>query len=143
MSVVQAHARRAIPNVLAVLTLIGVGALLAGDASHRLFPAGAHSLLAALPLALIAVAHIVDQAVRRVSRAEWVKAAILALGFLLWAANQICSDPGVATLLNDFAIAAFIVDAFLFIMGWPSGSERGEAEIQPAGPPTGVVAERA
>jgi hypothetical protein len=152
MSIVQRRARRAVSTGIAALTLVGASMLLAGDASDRLFPAGAHKFFAALPLVLIAVAQVVDQAGRRASRAEWVKTSLLAFGFLFWAANQLCPDFRLAMVLNDVAIAAFILDAFVVIIGWPPGSERSESETEHAvrlraftadgEPPTDAAAER-
>jgi hypothetical protein len=116
------HARicRTVPLGLGVLTLMSIGALLACDAIPHLFSAEVHDRLAALPLALIAVAHIAYQAVRRASPMEWAKAILLALAFLLWAANQLLPDRRVAALFNDVAIAAFVLDVFLAMVGWPS-----------------------
>src|SRR5271157_5023490 len=54
-------ARRAVPVVLGVLTLSGVGILFAWDLFPRLFSAGAHRLLASLPLAMIAFAYLIYQ----------------------------------------------------------------------------------
>ena len=55
-------------------------------------------------------------------------------------------------VLNDVAIAAFILDAFVVIIGWPPGSERSESETEHAvrlraftadgEPPTDAAAER-
>jgi hypothetical protein len=119
MSNVQPRAYRPIPTAFGVLTLLSVGVLLTCDVFPRSFPSRAHDLLAALPLVLIAIAYVVYQAIRRVPPLEWVKAAMLALAFLFWAANQICLDRRWATLFNDSAIAAFVFDVFLVIVGWP------------------------
>ncbi len=96
--------------------------LLAWDAFPQEFPARAHDLLAALPLALTAIASVVYQALRCPGRWGLVKAAILAAAFLSWAANQAWPLLPQATLLNDLAIALFVLDAFLVISGWPSES---------------------
>ena len=47
---------RVLPVILGVVTLASVGVLLAWDAFPRLFPARAHDVLAAFPLAMIAFA---------------------------------------------------------------------------------------
>ena len=127
MSVVLAQGRRAIPTLFASLTLLSVGLLLTCDALPRRFSAEAHDSLAALPLVLIAVAYVVYQAVRRAPPMEWVKTATLVLAFLFWAANQLCTDRKLSTLFNDIAIAAFVLDVFLVIVGWPRSLAR-EAE---------------
>jgi hypothetical protein len=117
--------RRTIPIAVGVVTLAGVAALLAWDAFPQLFPAGAHEVLAAFPLALIAVAYIAYQAAHRPAPAEMLKAVLLAAAFLLWAANQFWPELRAATLLNDGAIGLFVLDAFLVILGWPSGAPAG------------------
>ena len=114
----QAH--RFLPMVLGVLTMAGVVVLLIWDVHPALFHAGAHDFLGAFPLALIALAYLVYQLVRRPRPAEMVKAVLLAAAFFLWAANQFWADSPRATLFNDLAIALFVLDVFLVIAGWPS-----------------------
>jgi hypothetical protein len=101
------------------LALGSAAGLLVWDAVPQAFPARAHVLLGSAPLALIAVASLVYQAARRPSRLEMVKAVILATAFLFWAANQLLPDVAPATLFNDLAIALFVLDVFLLILGWP------------------------
>jgi hypothetical protein len=113
---------RAVAVVLGGVTLAAVGALFAWDAFPAWFPAGAHRFLAAFSLALIAVAYLVYQAVRRPARWEWLKAILLAAAFFCWAGNQIWPDWQVAMLLNDIAIGLFVFDVFLVMIGWPSTS---------------------
>jgi len=116
------RARRALAVALGVLTLAGVAALLLWDARPRLFPGGAHDVLGAFPLAMIAVAYLVYQAGHGPGWREWLKAALLAAAFLLWAANQHWPGARAATLWNDGAIGLFVLDVFLVIVGWPAGS---------------------
>ncbi len=116
------RAHRTLPVLLGVVTLISVGVLLVWDVAPRLFPARAHDLLAAFPLALIAVAYLVYQSAHRPARMEVVKAILLAIAFLFWAANQLWPDLRQATLFNDIAIALFVLDVFLVMIGWPSTS---------------------
>jgi hypothetical protein len=113
--------RQALPVMLGILTLGLVGLLLFWDAFPALFPAGAHAVLGALPLAAIALAYLVYQFIRRPTRMEMVKAAILAVAFLFWSANQLWPDLSAATLFNDIAIALFVLDVFFVIVGWPPG----------------------
>ena len=49
---------RAAAVVAGLLTLMGVAALLAWDFAPRLFPAKAHDVLGAFPLAMIAIAYL-------------------------------------------------------------------------------------
>ena len=111
---------RAVPTILGAVTLAGVGVLLLWDAEPALFPVGAHALLGTFPLAMIAVVYLVYQAVQQPTLREWVKAVLLAAAFLFWAANQCLPDPRGAIVCNDIAIALFVLDIFLLIVGWPA-----------------------
>jgi hypothetical protein len=108
--------------VLGAIALAGVGALLLWDVRPALFPARAHDLLGAFPLALIAIAYLWYQSGHRLSTADAAKAITLAVAFLFWAANQFWPDLPQATLFNDIAIALFVLDVFCVIIGWPSTS---------------------
>ena len=116
------RAHRALPVILGAVTLAGVGVLLAWDAFPQLFPARAHDLLAAFPLAMIAFAYLVYQSAHRPARQEAAKAILLAVAFLFWAANQLWPNLRQATLFNDIAIALFVLDVFLVMAGWPATS---------------------
>src|SRR6202158_4453522 len=113
------RAHRAIPAIAGVVTLASVGVLFAWDAFPSLFPARAHDFLAAFPLAMIALAYLVYQTAHRPPFRELVKAILLAVAFVFWAANQFWPDLHQATLFNDIAIALFVLDVFLVIIGWP------------------------
>ena len=113
---------RAVPVILGVVTLAGVGVLFAWDVSPGLFPAQAHDLLAAFPLLMIACAYLAYQSAHRPPLAEFVKAILLAVAFLFWAANQFWPGLRQATLFNDIAIALFVLDVFLVMIGWPAAS---------------------
>jgi hypothetical protein len=119
------RALRTVPALLGAITLMCVAALLVWDACPGLFPAGAHRVLAAIPLAMIAVAYLVYRAGQRPAQGETLKAVLLAAAFLLWAANQFWPELRAATLLNDGAIGLFVLDVFLVIVGWPVGAEDG------------------
>jgi uncharacterized membrane protein len=69
---------------------------------------------------LIAFAYLAYQIIRRPEPLELVKAIMLAVAFLFWAANQLWPDIPLATLFNDIAIALFVLDVFLVIVGWPA-----------------------
>lgn len=113
---------RALAVIAALITLASVGVLLVWDAAPGLFPARAHDLLGALPLALIAVAYLIYQTAHRPPVREFLKAVMLAVAFLFWAANQLWPDSPRTTLYNDIAIALFVLDVFLVIVGWPASS---------------------
>jgi hypothetical protein len=116
------RAHRALPVVLGIVTLAGVGVLFAWDAFPGLFPARAHDVLGAFPLVMIAVAYLAYQSAHRPARLEVVKAVLLAVAFLFWGANQLWPDLSVAMLFNDIAIGLFVLDVFLVMIGWPSTS---------------------
>jgi hypothetical protein len=109
-----------LPALLGQMALISVALLFLWDGFPKIFPARAHNVLGALPLALTASACIVYRALRRPSAAELVKAILLAAAFLLWAANQFWPDATPATLFNDLAIGLFVLDVFLVVVGWPT-----------------------
>ena len=81
-----------------------------------------HDFLGAFSLAMIAVAYLVYQLVHLPSGRELVKAVLLAVAFLFWAANQFWPNSPRATLYNDIAIALFVFDVFLVMIGWPPTS---------------------
>jgi hypothetical protein len=116
------RAHRALPVILGAVTLADVGVLLVWDAFPRLFPVRSHDFLAAFSLSLIAVAYIVYQVAHRPPRLEFVKALMLAVAFLFWAANQLWPASQQATLYNDIAVALFVLDVFLVMIGWPQTS---------------------
>lgn len=117
--------RRFVSVLLGAITLAGVAALLAWDAFPRLFPAGSHAILAAFSLAMIAMAYLIYQIAHRPAAMEFLKAIMLAVAFLFWAANQFWPGLPQATLFNDIAIALFVLDVFLVIAGWPRASADG------------------
>jgi hypothetical protein len=119
MSIRTAWNRRLLPVILCIVTLVSVGVLLLWDILPGLFPVGAHDFLAAFPLALIACACLVYEALRRPAPSELIKAILLACAFLFWAANQFWPALRQATLFNDIAIALFVLDVFLAIIGRP------------------------
>jgi len=115
----QAHRR--VPLVMGAIALASIVVLMAWDLFPKLFPARAHDVLGALPLALIALAYLAHQSVIRPERRDLAKAILLAIAFFLWAANQLWPDLPQAMLFNDLAVAFFVLDVFLAIIGWPSG----------------------
>ena len=116
------RAHRAMSLVLGMLTLVSLGLLLAWNVNPKFFPIRVHGFLAAFPLAMIAIAYLLYQSARRPSAKEFLKAMMLAVAFLFWAANQLWPDLAQATLFNDIAIALFVLDIFLVIIGWPTTS---------------------
>jgi hypothetical protein len=129
---------RALPVFLGAVTLAGVALLMVWDVVPQLFPARSHDVIAAFPLAMIAVAYLVYQVAHRPAPKEFFKAILLAVAFLFWAANQLWPDLRQATLFNDFAIALFVLDVFLVIIGWPAASpDESFGEACPARPDQG------
>jgi hypothetical protein len=127
------RAHRVLPVVLGVISLAGVAALFASDALPRLFPAEAHNVLGAFPLAIIALAYLVYQSAHKPAPMEVLKAMLLAIAFLFWTANQLWPALPQAMLFNDIAIGLFVLDVFLVMIGWPATSpDESFAEIYPA-----------
>lgn len=116
------HNNRLLSVMLGAVTLAGVAVLLGWDAFPWLLPAGSHAILAAFSLAMIAFAYLVYQIALRPAAMEFLKAILLAVAFLFWAANQFWPNSPHATLYNDLAIALFVLDMFLVIVGWPRTS---------------------
>ena len=125
------RAYRIAPVVLGIFALAGIGLLLAGDAAPGIFPAGAHKILAAFPLAMIAIAYLVYQSLHRPPFLELMKAVALALAFLFWAANQLWPDLPQAVLFNDLAVALFVADVFIAMTGRPANSPDASSAAAP------------
>jgi hypothetical protein len=119
------RAHRAVSVILGVITLASVAVLFVWDGFPGRFPARSHDFLASFALAMIAVAYLVYQVAHRPPIKEFVKAAMLAVAFLFWAANQLWPGLPQATLFNDVAIALFVLDVFLVMIGWPATSPDG------------------
>jgi peptidoglycan/LPS O-acetylase OafA/YrhL len=117
-----ARSRRAAPAILGGLALAIAVALLGWDAAPHAFPERAHDILGAAPLAAIAIAYLIYEGKRRPALKEWIKAVLLAIAFVFWAANQFWPDAPQAMLFNDIAVALFVLDVFLVIIGWPKSS---------------------
>ena len=116
---------RAVSVLLGVVALASVAVLFVWDGVPRRFPPRSHDFLAAFTLTTIAVAYLVYQLAHRPPLKELVKAAMLAVAFMFWAANQLWPNLPQATLFNDAAIALFVLDVFLVMVGWPATSPDG------------------
>jgi uncharacterized membrane protein len=106
------------------------------DVHPTLFPANAHNFLGAFPLAMVALAYLSYQSVRRPPPMEWIKAIMLAAAFLFWAATQLWPNLRLAMIFNDIAIALFVLDVFLVMIGWPKTSPDesfAETYVKPGG----------
>jgi hypothetical protein len=128
--------RRALAVILGVVTLVDVAVLFAWDAFPGVFPARSHDYLASFSLGMIAVAYMLYQIAHRPAWKEMAKAILLAVAFLFWAANQLWPLSPRATLFNDIAIALFVLDVFLVMIGWPAASADesfGETSAMPHG----------
>src|ERR1700678_4392384 len=113
---------RAVSVILGVVALASVVVLFEWDAAPRWFPARSHDFLASFALAMIAFAYLVYQLAHRPPAKELLKAGMVAVAFLFWAANQLWRNLPEATLFNDAAIALFVLDVFLVMVGWPASS---------------------
>jgi len=120
--------RGLLPRALGVLALASAAALMAWDVVPSLFRARVHDMLGVLALALIAFAYLVHQVILRPGHKDLLKAILLAMAFLFWAANQLWPDSPRATLFNDLAIALFVLDLFLSMICWPAERPEGDVE---------------
>jgi hypothetical protein len=111
-----------------MLALAAAAALMAWDIVPSLFGAHVHDILGVLALALIAFAYLVHQVILRPGHKDLVKAILLAIAFLFWSADQLWPSSPHATLFNDLAIALFVLDLFLSMIGWPAESPEGRIE---------------
>lgn len=114
--------KRAAPAFVGAITMLLVLGLLAGDVLPAIVSRSVRDLLGTLSLTLIAIAYLMYEVIRRPSAAELVKAVLLAIAFLSWAASQFWPASRMAPLFNDIAIGLFVLDVFLVIVGWPSSS---------------------
>jgi hypothetical protein len=114
--------QRVLRSLTAGLMLVSVAVLLVCDATPGLFSAKIHWAIAPMSLGITGVAILLFYVARDAPLAEWAKALIAALAFFFWAANQLCTDVTIATDLNDVAIALFVLDVFLAIVGWKATS---------------------
>ena len=105
---------------MALFTLLTLVPLLIWDAAPRSFPERAHDVLASVPLALIGLACLAHSMLRGARPSELAKSGALAAAFLFWAANQLWPDNPRAVLFNDVAVALFVLDVFLSLVGWPA-----------------------
>jgi hypothetical protein len=103
---------RPVSFVLGLVTLAVVGLLLLWDAVPARFPPNSHDTLSALALALIAFAAIVHRLEQRWTWGELGRTLLLAAAFLCWSANQFWPAISRATLLNDLAVALFVIDVW-------------------------------
>jgi hypothetical protein len=110
---------RWLPLGLGVLTVGSLAPLLAWDVKPQAFSPRAHDVLAATPLALVAIAYLVHTAQRSGTWRALARASLVVVAFLCWAANQYWPDSPQATLLNDVAIAAFVIDLAAIVVGQP------------------------
>ena len=108
-----------LPAALGAGTLAVVGLLLVADLVPTWLTRQSHDRLGALPLALIAIAYLLHQTVLRPAAKEVLKTVLVAVAFLFWSANQVWPAPFAAMVFNDIAIALFVLDVFLVIIGWP------------------------
>ena len=116
------RAHRSLPALLGTVTLASVIVLFVWNAVPQFFPARTHDFVGAFSLAMIAVAYLIYQSARRPPAREFAKVVMLAAAFLFWAGNQLWPNARCAVLLNDIAIALFVLDVFLVIIGWPPTS---------------------
>lgn len=95
---------------LVYVSLASAVALLALDATPRFLQSSARPVVAATALVAIAAAFLTAQIVLRPAPRELVKRVLLSIAFLLWGANAVFPQYAWAALLNDAAVALFVLD---------------------------------
>ena len=110
-------------RAVAIASLVALVPLLVWDAAPGSFPVHAHDPLGAIPLAIVGVACLAYPLSRKARPAEVAKAGVAAAAFFAWAANQYWPDHPKATLMNDVAVALFVLDVVLAVLGWPAPTE--------------------
>jgi hypothetical protein len=123
----------ALPRTLAVLSTVALVPLVGWNLVPSAFPNHAHDGLAAVPLAGVGLACLLQPALRRAPPTELVKACVLAAAFFAWAGNQMWPTHPQALLMNDVAVALFVFDVLL---GLPTATAAG-----PEASPTRIRAE--
>jgi hypothetical protein len=111
--------RSPVSFVLGLITLAALALLLLWDAAPGWFSPTAHDALAALPLTLIGLAAIAHRLGQRPTWGELSRTLLLAAAFFCWAANQLWPTLPRATLLNDLAVALFVIDVWWTIAARP------------------------
>ena len=74
-----------------------------------------HTLLSALPLALIGIAYAVLQIHAKPDLATLAKRLLLAGTFILWAIDQFLPPGRLATVVSDFVVSAYVIDLYWII----------------------------
>jgi hypothetical protein len=110
-------------GIIGMLSLGAAGVLLVLDLTKDFLTSGAHSVLSAAPLALIAIAYLTHQSLRRLTLLRGLKVALLAAAFLLWSAYQLFPSVPYGPVLNDLAITLFVLDMALIVSGRPQDSD--------------------
>lgn len=102
---------------LAYASLAGGVVLVVLDAAPGFLHGSAHSMASAVPLLAIGTAFLAAQIVVRPPPGELAKRVLIAVAFLFWGVNALVSQYAWAALLNDAAVALFVLDLALVMRG--------------------------
>ena len=108
---------RAVTNLFVGCALLTSLVLLVLDAWTGFRESDARRIVSAAPLIAIAFACLSYHATWRPAPADLLKRVLLSAAFLVWAANQLFPDEGWAPVANDVAIALFVLDLALILLG--------------------------
>jgi hypothetical protein len=106
-----------------LLALLGIAALLLFDIMHHLSFSSAHQHIAAFPLSMIGLSYVTLNLATRQSRTTQVKGVFLGIAFLLWGGEQLLPSSWITTVMDEGAVAIFVVDVSLIIWGRLSQSD--------------------
>ena len=98
---------------LAACALLSSALLLLSNV--RLTSTPVHTVLSALPLALIGIAYAVLQIRSKPDRVTLAKRLLLAGTFILWAVDQFLPPSRLATVVGDFVVSAYVIDLYWII----------------------------
>src|SRR5271165_2409087 len=98
------------------LALLGIPAVLVSDGWRHLHDSSSHQQLGALPLIAIGLSYMTSQLGGERRRGERMKGLVLGLAFVLWGGEQLLPPSAWVTAMDDFVIAAFVVDLALIII---------------------------
>jgi hypothetical protein len=93
-----------------MLALIGIAALLMGDALHHYKYTLLHQHIAAFPLMFIGLSYICLQFCIKQSVTDTFKSVLLGLAFVLWGGEMLLPASAVVTVMDGAVVTIFVVD---------------------------------
>ena len=95
---------------LFTLALLGIVALLLGDALHHYKYSLLHQHIAAFPLMFIGLSYISLQFSLKQSVTDTIKSVLLGLAFVLWGGEMLLPGSALVTVMDGAVVTIFVVD---------------------------------